>query len=259
MQHFEFFLFFPLPPRRTGLKSLSVLQLLFLKFGSAALQILSIFFLTSQMNRFEISKRLKAAFAPFNVLTQRLFVLSISCLSCFFRKVLLKNRNACFGSTLGPLTKSRNSPVNAFFQTGAIKSKTLKKKTAPESPFSQCCTLPACNFLERDTVICFNEFCKIVTNNLSMQSTCGGYFWKWNNSFTSINAELIPSKKHLFYLLHRKLFKNDEKYHLFHLNILLMQKKQLDQKNKVNFKIYGVTICLTKKYQISNEVKATRQ
>ena len=124
------------------------------------------FFLTSQMNRFEISTRFKAAFAPFNVLTERLFVLSISCLSCFFRKVLLRNRNACFGSTLGPLKKSRNSPINAFFQTGAIKSKTLKKKTAPESPFSQCCTLPACNFLERDTVICFNEFCKIVTNNL---------------------------------------------------------------------------------------------
>ena len=64
--------------------------------------------------------------------------------------------------------------------------------------------------------------------------------------FQIFKVGLSRSKKKMCYLLYWKLFENEDLKTLFVLKILkfflVMLKKRLDQKEKVNFKIRNVTI-----------------
>ena len=76
----------------------------------------------------------------------------------------------------------------------------------------------------------------------------------------NISSRTLTFHKKMCYLLHGKPFKNDRKFFLFHLkscfcsqyilrffhDFLVIQKKRLDQKDKVNFKMHDVKGCLTK-------------
>ena len=66
----------------------------------------------------------------------------------------------------------------------------------------------------------------------------------------------------MLFILRKKLF-SFSRYLNFCIDFLVMKKKRLDSKYKVNFKIYDVTTWLTNNYNtfcpISCEVKTTRQ